>query len=141
MGERWIRVLFVAAALYDLVLGLVVLVFPIQLFEYFQVELPNHMAYVRFPALLVLLFAVMFFRISEDPVGRRELIYYGCGLKLSYCAVIFWYQIKYGVPAMWLPWAWADAVFLVLFVMALRSLPATPSAPAVSPGEVPPQAT
>ena len=125
MAERWIRVLFLAAALYDCLLGLAVLLFPIQIFAYFQVPLPNHMAYLRFPALLLLVFAAMFFRIAQDPVGRRELILYGCGLKLSYCAVVFWYHVRYGVPTMWLPWAWADVLFLVLFVVALRRLPAT----------------
>jgi hypothetical protein len=36
--------------------------------------------------------------------------------------VVFWYEITTGVPDMWIPWAWADLVFLVLFMGALLQL-------------------
>ena len=122
MQIKRIRVLFAVAALYDGVLGLVFLFFPTWVFSLHHVEPPNHLGYVRFPALLLLVFAVMFFRVAADPVARRELILYGWGLKLSYCAVAFWYQLTHGIPSMWIPWAWADLAFLVLFVLAWRSL-------------------
>jgi len=118
MQSKWTRVLFVVAALYEGVLGLAFLIFPAWVFSLHHVEPPNHLAYVQFPALLLLVFAVMFFRIAADPVARRELILYGCGLKVSYCAMTFWYQMTRGIPSMWIPWAWADLLFLVLFVLA-----------------------
>jgi len=64
----------------------------------------------------------MFFRIAMDPVGNRDLILYGCGLKVSYCSMVFYYMGTTGVPAMWVPWAYADLVFLALFIMTWRSL-------------------
>jgi hypothetical protein len=116
------RVLFAVAGFYDGVLGLVFLFFPAWVFSLYRVEPPNHLGYVQFPALLLLIFAVMFFRVAADPLARRELILYGCGLKVSYCATAFWYQMTRGIPSMWMPWAWADLAFLVLFVLAWRSL-------------------
>jgi hypothetical protein len=117
-SPRWIRILFLIAGLYDGVLGLAFLLFPKQVFELHKVEPPNHDAYVQFPALLLLLFALMFFRIAANPVARRELILYGCGLKVSYCAMVFGYQSKGVIPFMWVPWAWADLAFLALFLVA-----------------------
>ena len=120
MNQSWIKPLFIVAGLYDAVLGLAFLVAPGRLFDAFDVAPPSHMAYVQFPALLLLLFAAMFFQIAANPTARRELMLYGCGLKIAYCATVIWDQNSTGVPSMWVPWAWADLVFLVLFVMAWR---------------------
>jgi hypothetical protein len=50
------------------------------------------------------------------------LILYGVGLKVAYSGTAFWYQLTGGIPFMWIPWAWADLVFLVLFVVAWNKL-------------------
>jgi hypothetical protein len=118
MSPRWVRPLFVIAAVYDGVLGLVFLFAPTWPFAMYGVPPPNHVGYVQFPALLLLVFAVMFLRIAADPPGRRELILYGSGLKVSYCATVGFHELTAGIPSMWIPWAWADLVFLALFVLA-----------------------
>jgi len=43
-------------------------------------------------------------------------------LKVAYCGTAFWYQVTGGIPFMWIPWAWADLGFLVLFVVAWKKL-------------------
>jgi hypothetical protein len=67
-----------------------------------------------------MIFGAMFFRIAQDLPKNRELILYGIALKASYSGVVFWYQTHGGLPRLWLPWAWADLIFLVLFVVAWR---------------------
>lgn len=121
-----IQLFFLIAALYDGLLGLAFLVAPVALFGLFQVTPPNHIGYVQFPALLLVLFAWMFLRIARDPVFNRNLIPYGIGLKVSFCAVVFGHWVMKGIPAMWKPFAVADLVFLVLFVAAASVLK-TPS--------------
>lgn len=122
MSDKWLKPLFVIAAVYDGFLGLAFLIVPEQIFAMYSVTPPNHLAYIQFPALLLLVFALMFFRIAMDPAGRRELILYGCGLKISYCMVAFLYELTTGIPSMWMPWAWADLVFLALFLVAWQKL-------------------
>lgn len=122
MSEKLIKPFYIISGLYDGVLGLAFLVAPAAIFAMYAVEPPNHMAYVQFPALLLILFGIMFFRIAMDPVKNRDLILYGCGLKVSYCSMVFYYMATTGVPAMWVPWAYADLVFLVLFVITWRGL-------------------
>ena len=126
MNETFIKPLFLIAALYDGVLGIAFVIAPGAIFAMYGVEPPNHMAYVQFPALLLILFAIMFWRVAMDPVRNRDLILYGCGLKVAYCGLAFWYEITTGVPSMWIPWAWADLVFLLLFVLSWRRLAAQP---------------
>ena len=67
----WIRGLFLLAALYDGVLGVWFLVAPGHPFELFEVAPPNHMAYVQFPAALLLIFGLMFLSIAWNPVAHR----------------------------------------------------------------------
>jgi hypothetical protein len=90
-----------------------------------EVTPPNHMAYVQFPALLLIIFGAMFYQISTNPTKFRGLILYGMALKVAYCSMVFGYMATSGVPAMYVPFAWADLVFLVLFILTYRSLGAT----------------
>ncbi len=122
MNEKTMKLFYVIAALYDGVLGVAFLLFPAAIYAMYAVEPPNHMAYVQFPALLLIVFATMFFQISKDPAKNRGLILYGCGLKVSYCSMVFGYMATSGVPAMYVPFAYADLVFLALFIVTYRSL-------------------
>jgi hypothetical protein len=122
MSTTWIKPFFILSGLYDAILGMIFLPFGAGVFRRAGVTPPNHMGYVQFPSLLLILFGIMFLRIAADPVRRREFIPYGMGLKASYCAVVFWYQLHGGVPTLWLPFAWADLVFLALFFAAWWSL-------------------
>jgi hypothetical protein len=120
--KSWIKPLFFVAALYDGLLGLTFLFFPLWVFSLHGVEPPNHLAYVQFPALLLMIFAAIFVRIASDPKRHQELIPYGIALKASYCGLAFWYQMTEGIPFMWIPWAWADLAFLLAFFAAWNKL-------------------
>lgn len=118
----WTKPLFVLAALYDGLLGLAFLFAPMAIFAFYGVEPPNHPAYVQFPALLLLIFAAMFWVIARHPAKNHGLIPYGIALKASYAGLAFWHEISSGIPSMWLPWAWADLVFLLLFLASWFNL-------------------
>lgn len=122
MSEKPFKVLFGIAAIYDGMLGIAFIFWADQIFALFQVTPPNHMGYVQFPALILMMFAWLFLTIARNPLANRHLIRYGIWLKASYSGVVFWYEITTGVPDMWIPWAWADLVFLVLFMGALLQL-------------------
>lgn len=122
MNMQRIKWLFLLAALYDGILGMAFFAAPAAIFDFHQVEPPNHFAYVQFPALLLIIFAAMFLRIAQDPLRHRELVLYGIGLKLAYAGLAFWYDLTAGIAFMWMPWAWFDLGFLILFVMAWRRL-------------------
>jgi hypothetical protein len=118
----WIRVLFVIAALYDGVLGLVFLAAPDWPFRQFNITPPNHPGYVQFPAMLLLIFGLMFAAVAWDPIRNRGLIVYGILLKVSYCAVAGAYWAFLDVPVIWKPFVVIDAVMAVLFVWAYVAL-------------------
>ena len=114
------RTLFFIAALYDGILGLIFLLAGPTVFSISGIEAPNHWGYVQFPALLLLVFALMFFQIARDPIGYRTLIPYGIGLKAAYCLVVFGHYTLATIPSLWIPWALLDFIFLIAFWRAYR---------------------
>ena len=117
----WRKPLFVIAALYDGLIGLVFLFFWRELFDRMGITPPNHGGYVQFSALLLVIFGWMFLRIARNPDANRELIDFGIALKVAYSGIVFFYELSTGVPAMWVWFAWFDVIFLILFVLARRS--------------------
>jgi hypothetical protein len=120
--ENAIKALFWFAGLYDGVLGAIFLVAPVAVFDWFRVTPPNHFGYVRLPAALIVVFAVMFLAVAANPRRNRNLIPYGILMKLAYCGVVFGYWFSTGLPAMWKPFALFDAAFALLFFQAWRML-------------------
>ena len=121
-SPKWIKPLFIIAALYDGILGMLFLMVPIQLFNATKIALPNHIGYIQFPAMLLVVFAIMFFNIAKDPKTNRNLIFYGILLKLSYCSVVFSHWAVGAVPFIWVPFAFFDLAFMVVFVIAYKAL-------------------
>lgn len=118
----WIPVLFVLAALYDGLLGLLFLLAPGYPFQQFDVPPPNHFGYVQFPAAVLLIFTLMFVQIAVNPRRHRHLIVYGILLKVAYVAVSGWHWFSAGIPGMWKPFTVIDAITAVLFVVAYALL-------------------
>jgi hypothetical protein len=111
-----ISVLFYLVATYDGLLGTAFFAAPLSLFQWYEVTPPNHVGYVQFPALILIIFAVMFVQIALDPSRNRNLIPYGIMLKVAYSGIVFRYWFTTGIPDMWKPFAVIDAATAVLFV-------------------------
>lgn len=119
---RLSRLIFTLAGIYDSFLGIVFLFIPFWVFDMFQVTPPNHFGYVQFSAALLIVFALMFFQIAQDPVGKIILIPYGVGLKFTYSTLVFWYWLLSDIPNMWKPFAVADFTFMVGFIWCYYTL-------------------
>lgn len=122
MSLKWIKFLFLASGIYDAVLGSIFLLFGLEVFRQAGVTPPNHVGYIQFPAMLLILFGIMFLQIAGDPEKRREWIPFGMGLKFSYFGVVFWHEIHTGIPMLWIPFAWIDLCFFALFFVVWRQL-------------------
>jgi hypothetical protein len=112
------RLVFAAAGIYDLAIGITFLGFGAQLYDATGVPHPNHWSYIQFGALLLMIFGLMFFAIAADPVRNRNLIPYGILLKLAYVGLATFYWVTTGIPMLFKPFVIIDAVMLVLFVAA-----------------------
>jgi hypothetical protein len=122
MTPRWIRPLFIVAALYDLGLGAAYLFLYPSLYARFGVALPNHPGYVQLNALFVMIMGVGFWMVANAPARNRDLILLGMLFKAAYAGVVFLYWARGMMPSMWLIWAVCDTLFLITFAVAQRSL-------------------
>ena len=120
--KRLVTALFMAAALYEGLLGVAFLFGSGAVFQWFGVTPPNHMGYVQFPAALLVVFAIMFAVIAANPAGNRNLIPYGILLKASYCGVVSFHWLTTGIPGMWKPFCLFDFCFLLAFAWAWAAL-------------------
>ena len=123
MKKAWIRPLFVIAALYDFILGVLFLFWFKPIYTYFGVTLPNHDGYVQFAAALVAIFGVGFWFVAQAPERNRDIIKMGILLKLAYSGTALGHFFFGSIPGIWMPFAWLDLIFLGLFFGALRALP------------------
>jgi hypothetical protein len=128
-----ISALFYFSALYDGLLGLAFLLAPLQIFDYFKVPPPNHLGYVQFAAMLLLIFALIFFQIAREPLKKKDLIIYGILLKISYCSVTTLYWLQGTLPEMWRPFTICDAFMGILYAAALAKLSSSASDPHIDP--------
>jgi hypothetical protein len=126
--ERLTSSVFAASGIYDGLLGLIFCLAPGAMYRYFAVTPPNHWAYVRFPALILMIFGVMFFQVAFKPRENRNLIPYGILLKGAYAGTVFAYWFAKGLPDMWKPFAFCDTVFAVLFIWCWMKLGESASA-------------
>lgn len=117
------KLLFLGAGLYDLLIGLVFLCCGAALLDWAGIPQPNHMGYLQFAALQLLIFGAMFLAVSRDPVGQRNLIPYGMLLKVSYVGLTCFYWVQGECPLLFQPFAGIDAVMLVLFWRAYSGSP------------------
>lgn len=130
MKREWIRPLFLIAAAYDFILGLAYLVAYRPIFAGFGVAQPNHPGYVQLNAIFVIIFGLGFLLVARAPERNRDIIKLGVLLKLAYGGLVLTYWFMGNMPAMWLPWAVLDLLFMVAFLAALRALPPLPAAAA-----------
>lgn len=121
-----IRRLYVVAAAYDGLLGLLFLVAGARVFAWTGITPPNHWGYVDFAAGILVIFGLMFLQIARDPVKFQVLIPYGVLLKACYVGTVGWHWLDQGLPDLWKYFAGADVVFAVLFLISLRALKTEP---------------
>jgi len=69
---------------------------------------------------MLVIFGMMFFAVSYDPVANRNLIPYGMLLKLSYTGLVAYCWVKTDCPMLFKPFAIIDAVMFALFLLAYR---------------------
>lgn len=116
------KILYNIAGAYDFILGALFLGFSSQLFQLLDIVPPNHYGYIHFPALLLMIFGFMFFRIAKKPKQNKGLIIYGILLKISYCSVVFGHYVFDTIPSVWVIMGVCDFVFLLAFIWSYRTI-------------------
>ena len=123
--ERWYRVVFWIAAVYDLTLGVVFLFFYRPAFEALGIEdtLPEHTSFISLIAAFLFVIGIAYVFIARgDLVRNRDLIAVGALYKLAYFSVSLWYLIGGVYPhiVFFVVFGLADLAFLIAMAECWR---------------------
>lgn len=122
MSLARIRLLFLIAGLYDVLISLTFLAFGGPLLDRAGIPQPNHWGYLQFAALELLIFGSMLLAVGRDPIRNGNLIVYGLMLKMSYVGLVGYYWARGDCPLLFQPFAVIDAAMFVLFLRAYSRL-------------------
>jgi uncharacterized membrane protein HdeD (DUF308 family) len=125
--EKYYRSLFMIAAAYDVLLGIVFTCFPARAYDALGIreKLPAFGGYFTLLGAFVLVIGVAYFLIARGDLRRNsDLILVGTLYKLAYSATAFYYWSAGGLPhvAFAALFGVADAVFFVLMAECYWSL-------------------
>jgi hypothetical protein len=116
--ERWYRILYWVAAIYDLTLGVVFLFFYRPAFEWLGIEdrLPEYTSFLSLIAAFLFVIGVAYVFVARGDLARnRDLIAVGALYKLAYFSVALWYLVGGVYPhiVFFVVFGIADLAFLV----------------------------
>lgn len=123
MNRSFYRMVFLTAALYDLVLGLVFLFAHPWLYGVLSLPLPTEPAYLHAAAAFVLVQGIMYYVVQRDMVRNRDLVLVGAIYKGAYAAVAFYHWTLGDLPhPLFAVFGVLDVAFLTLFVAFLGAV-------------------
>lgn len=117
--NKLFKTLFLVAAIYDLILGIVFFFFYKNIYHYFNITLPTYPMYLQMSAAFVMAMGVGYYFIYRDIYKNIDLVKLGVVYKLVYSGLTSYFYFK-GLANITFFWfAIIDALFLILFIWFL----------------------
>ena len=118
--SSFFRGVFIAAAIYDGVLGLVFFFLYDPIFQLLQIPLPDNNSYIHITAAYIFVQGVGYWLVYRNPLRNLDLVKLGVVYKAIYSVVALYYLvIGELIHAIFAWFAVCDVVFLALFVTFL----------------------
>ena len=115
------RLLFLVAAVYDMLLGLAFFFLYQSLFDWVGMTLPPHPSYAQLPAVFVFVQGLSYGIVWWNPLRNRGLVWVGVVYKAGYSGLAAFYLLTDQIPAMFFAWfGLFDFLFLLGFAWFLR---------------------
>ncbi len=117
---RW---LLRIAGVYNLLVGLNLLLFYHELFKFLGLAKPIPIMFVQLVGLLVGLFGVGYLLVARRPLENRNLLWLGLWSKALGCALSFYHVALGSLPPLYVPIViFSDLVYLPPFYLIARRL-------------------
>jgi len=115
--DIYYRILFLSAAVYDTVLGIIFLFFYRPVYNLLGIPVPEYPAYLSLSAAFVLVIGIAYYIVYLNIYRNRDLVVVGTLYKLAYTIVVFYYFLCEYLPHnAFLIFGIIDLVFFFLFV-------------------------
>ncbi|MEE9167762.1 MAG: hypothetical protein V3U24_09945 [Candidatus Neomarinimicrobiota bacterium] len=121
-SKRFYKGMFMVAAWYDFILGIVFFFFYKGVYSLFDIRLPDQPAYLHTAAAFVFAQGLLYYFVYLDLERNVDIAKVGIVYKLVYTGVAFYYWAIGGLPhPMFALFGFLDLVFVVLFVLYLKN--------------------
>jgi len=123
MKEEYYKWLFLIAAIYDIVLGIIFTFFYKPVFSLLGVPLPEFAGYISLIGVFLFVLGVGYYYIYRGGlIKNRDLIKVGTLYKFAYAGVAFFYLLLGTLPHLIFVWVFGvlDLIFAVLFIECLN---------------------
>ena len=121
--EQSYRNLFLIAAIYDFILGLIFFIFWHFIFDHIlKIPYPNYLAFYQAAAAFIFAMGLGFYFVYLNIYRNIDIVKLGIVFKLFYTAVAFYYAFVDNMPLIFAAFGFLDLIFVVFFVLFLRSV-------------------
>jgi len=117
--DKFFKSLFLIAALYDLILGVVFLTMYKFIYSYFNITLPTYPMYLQLSAAFVIAIGIAYYFVYLNMYRNIDLVKLGVIYKLIYIIIAGYYYFVGIAHVLFFWFVVFDLVFLVLFVWFL----------------------
>ena len=122
-NEKAYRYLFLIAALYDFVLGLVFFIFLGYFFEnIFKMPYPLYPGFFRGAAAFVIVMGIGFYYVYRNMYRNIDIVKLGIIFKIVYTGLAFYHVFFENIPWIFSVFGFLDIIFIVFFVFFLRAI-------------------
>lgn len=118
-GDKGWKALFLIAALYDFILGILFFFFYKPIFLYFNIDIPVNPIYLQMAAAFVIAMGVGYYFIFLNLYRNIDLVKLGIVYKVVYTGLVSYFYLINLADIVFFLFAITDAIFLVLFVFFL----------------------
>ncbi len=119
--KKFYRGMFLVAAGYDFLLGIVFFLFYKGIYSVFSIELPNSPSYLHLSTAFVFVQGLLYFFVYLNLKRNIDIVKVGVAYKTVYTGLAFYYWAIGGLPhPMFALFGFLDLIFIVLFVLYLK---------------------
>jgi len=113
--DNFFRKLFLIAAIYDFIFGVLFFFFYPQIFNYFNITIPNYPMYLQMAAAFVIAMGVGYYFIYLNLYRNIDLVKLGVVYKMVYAGLTSYFYFNNLANVVFFWFAIIDFIFLLLF--------------------------
>jgi len=117
--DSFFRSLFLIAALYDIILGLLFFFFYRQVYGFFNITLPDYPMYLQMAVAFVLAMGIGYYFVFKNLYRNVDLVKLGIVYKAVYAGLTTYFYFANLAHVVFFWFAIIDFIFLLLFVWFL----------------------
>lgn len=117
--ESFFRYLFLVAAIYDFVLGVLFFFFYEPIYNYFSITIPPYPVYLQMAVAFVMAMGVGYYFVYQNMYRNIDLVKLGVVYKLVYSGLTSYFYFTNVANIVFFWFAVCDAAFMLLFIWFL----------------------